>query len=248
MKYRKTATRFPIPSARVVSRVSEILLRCANKKVLHLGCADMPYTLDRGDDLLHKRLAKVTNHGMLWGLDSSEEGVRILRERGIDHVICGDVEHMDPEVKHMNFDIMLAGEIIEHLANPGLFLKSLTSIMSAKTELILTTPNATSFKRFLHAMTRREKVHEDHNFYFSYRTLKHLLEKYGLKCKEVYFYQEVAGCGFSRIFDKVVSCVTWISPVWADGVIVRAEYPLGRDESVQGEEAQKTGVRVVANL
>jgi len=218
----KIAPRFPIRNTRVVSRVPDILHLCSYKKILHLGCADMPFTLERGDGLLHNQLAKVTGPEMLWGLDISLEGVRILREKGFDHVIHGDVEQMGSEFQHMKFDIVLAGEIIEHVANPGLFLKGLASSMSEKTELILTTPNATSFKRFLHAMMREEKVHEDHNYYFSYRTLKQLLEKCGLKCTEIYFYQEVVGRGLSRTLDKAVSYVTWISPVWADGLIVRA--------------------------
>jgi 2-polyprenyl-3-methyl-5-hydroxy-6-metoxy-1,4-benzoquinol methylase len=216
------APRFPIPNVRVVPRVPEILRLCANKKVLHLGCADMPYILQRGEDLLHKRLAKITAPDMLWGLDSSEEGVRVLSKMGFDHVVHGDVERMKAESQQMDFDIILAGEIIEHVANPGIFLKSITSIMSRKTELVLTTPNAFSFKQFLHSMMRREKVHEDHNFYFSYRTLRHLLEKFDLKCKEIYYYQEVEGRGLSRTLDNVISFVTWISPVWADGLIVRA--------------------------
>lgn len=218
----KTAPRFAIRTTRVVSRVPEILRLCSYKKVLHLGCADMPYTLERGDGLLHNQLARVTAPGMLWGLDISLEGVHILRGKGFDNVIHGDVERMGPEFQHMDFDIVLAGEIIEHVANPGLFLKGLTSIMSEKTELILTTPNASSFKGFLHAMMREEKVHEDHNYYFSYRTLKQLLEKCGLRCSEIYYYQEIVGRGLSGTLDKVLSYVTWISPVWADGLIVRA--------------------------
>ncbi|MGH9877724.1 MAG: class I SAM-dependent methyltransferase [Nitrososphaerales archaeon] len=214
--------RFSIPKVRVVLRVPEILRLCANKKVLHLGCADMPYTLRRGEDLLHKRLAKVTDRDKLWGLDISEEGVRILSQMGFDHVVHGDVERMRAEFPQIDFDIILAGEIIEHVANPGLFLKSITSIMSKKTELVLTTPNAFAFKQFLHSMMRREKVHEDHNYYFSYRTLKQLLEKFDLGCKEIYYYQEVEGHGLSRTLDNAFYFMTWISPVWADGLIVRA--------------------------
>jgi 2-polyprenyl-3-methyl-5-hydroxy-6-metoxy-1,4-benzoquinol methylase len=214
--------RFSIPNVRVVLRVPEILRLCADKKVLHLGCADMPYILRRGEDLLHKRLAKVTDRDKLWGLDISEEGVRILSEMGFGHVVHGDVERMRAEFPQIDFDIILAGEIIEHVANPGLFLKSITSIMSKKTELVLTTPNAFAFKQFLHSMMWREKVHEDHNYYFSYRTLRQLLEKFDLECKEIYYYQEVEGHGLSRTLDNVIYFMTWISPVWADGLIVRA--------------------------
>lgn len=214
--------RFPIQNTHVVSRIPEILRICTNKKVLHLGCADVPYTVRRGEDLLHNRLAQVTGPDMLWGLDISEEGVRILREQGFDNIILGDVEEMGSELRPMNFDIVLAGEILEHVANPGRFLTSLGSIMTAKTELVVTTPNANSFKGFVHSMLRREKVHPDHNYYFSYRTLKQLMEKFDLECSEIYYYQEIEGQGLAKAIDRALSLATRVSPVWADGLVARA--------------------------
>jgi 2-polyprenyl-3-methyl-5-hydroxy-6-metoxy-1,4-benzoquinol methylase len=216
------ARRIPVRNTRVVLRIPEILRICENRKVLHLGCADMPYTLQREEKLLHKQLMKVTGPHKLWGLDLSEEGVRILRTMGIDHVVQGDVEKIPKELQQEKFDIILAGEIIEHVANPGLFLSSLISIMNKTTELVLTTPNAFSFKGFLHSMLQEEKVHQDHNYYFSYYVLKQLLEKFDLRCKEIYYYQEIENTGLLKVFDKVISFVTWISPTWADGLIVRA--------------------------
>ena len=172
--------------------------------------------------MLHQRLLGVTGPERLWGIDSSEEGVRLLRGMGFDHVILGDGEALPAGLKGEAFDVLLAGEIIEHLANPGRFLQSLTSIMSGGTELLLTTYNASSFKQFVHAMLREEKVHPDHNYYFSYRTLKQLLEKFHLRCVEIYYYQEVEGRGIARVLDRAVSALTRISPLWSDGVIVRA--------------------------
>jgi 2-polyprenyl-3-methyl-5-hydroxy-6-metoxy-1,4-benzoquinol methylase len=220
----KISRRFPIRNARVVARIPEILRLCTHRKVLHLGCTDAPYTLQRGENLLHKQLAKVTKPTQLWGLDVSEEGVRILRTMGFDQVIYGDVEQMGQNLRQEHFDIILAGEIIEHLANPGRFLQSVTSLMHEKTEFIITTPNAFSFKGFLHAMIREEKVHEDHNYYFSHRVLQQLLAKFDLKCREIYYYQEVEGSGLAKAFDKSIAAVTWISPVWADGIFIRAGF------------------------
>ena len=218
----KASPRFPIKNSRVVSRVPEILRVCRGKKILHLGCADMPYTLQRGESLLHFQLAGITGPDMLWGIDNSEEGVHILQQRGFHHIIYGDVEQMAPELRKERFDIILAGEIIEHLANPGLFLKCISSIMDGHTELVLTTPNATSVKGFLFSIMRQEKVHPDHNYYFSYRTLKQLMEKFDLNCREIYYYQEVEGQGLSRALDNAVAFTTRLSPLWADGLIARA--------------------------
>ena len=213
-----------IQNTRVVSRFSEILRLCEQKKVLHLGCADMPFTSERGDKLLHRQLSEVTSPDKLWGLDVSQEGVDLLRNMGFENLILGDVENLGEELRQLNFDIVLAGEIIEHVANPGLFIKGLASIMTERTHLILTTPNATSVKSFLSAFMRFEKVHPDHNFYFSYYTLKHLLEEFGLKCEDIYYYQDVEGRGIPKAIDKALSMMTRFSPALADGVIMRARF------------------------
>ena len=81
---------------------------------------------------------------------------------------------------------------------------------------------ATSFKGFLYSIMRREKVHPDHNCYFSYRTSRQLLEKFSLTVEEVYYYQEVEGHGFAKVLDKAISFATWMSPAFADGLVVRA--------------------------
>jgi len=227
----KLAPRWPIRGTKVVSRVDEVLRVCEDKKILHLGCADMPYTSQRGDELLHKKLLKVTEQENLWGLDASEEGINTLRELGYQNLICGNVEDAHTKLKQEKFDIILAGEIIEHLDNPGLFLESVRSIMTDNSEFILTTVNAPSFKGFLFSMLRLEKVHPDHNYYFSYRTLKQLLEKFDLTCDEIYYYVEIQGKGFARFLDKILSYATLISPVWGDGIIVRAKYNKLKNQS-----------------
>jgi predicted TPR repeat methyltransferase len=216
------AWRFPIRGARVVSRVDEILRLCRGKKVLHLGCTDAPYTKERGERLLHTRMLEVTDASALWGLDVSEDGCRMLQEMGFDHVLHGNVEDMSASLLAENFDVVVAGEIIEHLANVGLFLDGVREIMSPTTELVVTTPNASSIKGFVHALLRREKVHPDHNYYFSHRTATQVLEKFGLTPREVYYYQDVEGTGMTRFVDRTFKLATKWSPVWADGVIARA--------------------------
>lgn len=218
------APRFVIGPTRVVARVPELLRLSRGKRVLHLGCADVPYTDQRGDALLHKQLAGVTERDDLWGLDVSAEGVERLRRMGFDHIVCGDVEELRTYAGVPTFDLVLAGELLEHLANPGLFLQSVASIMGERTELILTTPNASSFKGFMRAAFRQEKVHPDHNYYFSYRTLAQILQKFDFTCREIYYYQETEGGGLVRLFDLVCALPTRLSPLWADGLIVRATH------------------------
>jgi SAM-dependent methyltransferase len=216
------APQFPIRDTRVVLRVPEILRLCRGKKVLHLGCTDSPYTTRRGENLLHNKLSKVTPSEKLWGLDISSDGVSILRGMGFENIICGDVEDLPAALHGEKFDVIVAGEIIEHIMNPGNFLNSLKNVMGEGSELILTTVNAFSIKGTVHSFLRREKVHPDHNYYFSYKTMEQLLVKTGYVCNEIYYYQEIEGQGLARGLDQVFWLTTKVTPVWADGIVVRA--------------------------
>jgi len=205
---------------KVVDRIAEVLALADGKKVLHLGCADYPFTEKQGDRLLHRRLLGCA--GELWGVDASVEGVARLREMGFENIVLGDVERLAPELVGDQFDVIVAGEIIEHLAAPGAFLNAVRSIMSRKTELVITTPNAFGFKVFVHSLFGREKVHPHHNYYFSYYTITQLLEKCGFVCKDIYYCQEVRGEGASLAVDRCLGLVPKVWPLLADGLFVRA--------------------------
>lgn len=223
MKTTRTTPHFPIRGARVVRRIPEILERCRGKRVLHLGCTDSPLTSLRGDQLLHVQLSRVTAEENLWGLDQDAEGLAILRTLGFRNLVEENAESDLESLRRRNFEIVLAGEILEHLDNPGNFLAQMRSILTPGAELLLTTVNATSVKGFVHSLLRREKVHPDHNYYFSYRTVQQLLEKHDLACREVYYYQEVEGSGLTKLFEQSIALLPRWSPAWSDGLIVRAE-------------------------
>ena len=204
-----------ISKSRVVNRETEILRLCEKKKILHIGCADVPYTIHRGNDLLHKKLEKITSE--LWGIDLSLDGCSILRKMGFKNIINGDIYKCSNDLKKEKFDIILAGEVIEHTNNAGAFLEGIANSMAKNTELILTTVNTASIMQFIFAVMRKEKIHPDHNYYFSYYTLKHFLAKHKLISKEIYYYNVK-----NTIIDIFFSHFKRISPVLSDGIIVRA--------------------------
>jgi 2-polyprenyl-3-methyl-5-hydroxy-6-metoxy-1,4-benzoquinol methylase len=209
-----------IPRGPVVGRMEEILRIAENKKVLHLGCVDYPFTAQRGDDLLHGKLAKATRE--LWGLDASAEGIEQLRAMGFPNLVCADAQHLPAGALPNDFDLVIAGEIIEHLASPGDFLLSVRALMSPQTEFLLTTINAFGAKTFMQSVLGREKVHSDHNYYFSYFTLKQLFEKCGLVCDEIYHYQEIRGRGVGLVVERAFAFLSRARPLLSDGLVVRA--------------------------
>jgi len=106
-----------------------ILKHCAGKRVLHLGCAAFPMTasLGRRGILLHQRLAKVCAN--LVGVDLNPEALDILRSFGFNNLRMHDVEHLETLQLDEPIDVIVAGEVLEHLNNVGLFFDGCKTLL-----------------------------------------------------------------------------------------------------------------------
>ena len=210
----------------LVQRLDVIREMCTGKRVLHLGCTGAPYTDEaiKNEMLLHFELERVAAD--LWGMDSDLAGIETLKSHGSKQIIYGDLENLDAIDLDQTFDIIVAGEIIEHLSNPGLFLTGVKRFMGAETLLILTTINAYCGMRFLWYGIRGKRgrvefVHPDHVAYYSYSTLKLLIERHGLHVENFLFYDiGREHRPHNRWFLNAVNdvCVK-LAPQWADGII-----------------------------
>lgn len=216
----------------LVERVPYLLDRCRDRRVLHLGCTNWPYgekALADGS-LLHVQLAGVTRE--LHGLDADAEGLARLAQRGIPHLHRGDLEALDATPFDVAFDVIVAGEVIEHLSNPGRFLEGVRRLMQPSTTLIITTVNAyCGFRGVLYALRSRggirEPVHPDHVAYYSYATLTGLVKRAGFTVSNVLFYDIGAE---HRPYDRayvlwINDALVWMAPHLADGVIVECRVP-----------------------
>jgi predicted TPR repeat methyltransferase len=181
-------TRLPL-----VDRVDHLLTACRGKRVLHLGCTNWPYTAASFADqsLLHLRLLGVAAE--LWGVDADADGLEALANRGVSRLIQADVEHLERAELPGPFEVIVAGEIIEHLSNPGLFLDGVARCMNAESRLLLTSINAYCGMRAVQYALRgrggrAEPVHPDHVAYYSYATIRHLLDHHGFRVDGFWFY------------------------------------------------------------
>lgn len=216
--------------ASIQQRTDYILDRCRGKRVLHVGCADVPLTRRRLQDgtLLYSVIDKVA--AIQYGIDLSSEGIQLLRQSGYTNLAVANVE--DIAVTQIfgpvEFDVILAGEILEHLSNPGLFLESIHPLMMKPSpRLVLTTVNAYCAYRFIHALlTGREKVHPDHVAYFSRSTLTGLLNRHGYVVEDFTFYP--VGREHEPFINKGRTRILWwadrfaykFNPALADGIMV----------------------------
>lgn len=178
---------------KVVQRTEFLKTAASGKSVLHLGCTNHPYTDEsvRSGSLLHFQLRDIASE--LCGFDYDRQGLEVLRSHGFDDVYLADLEKLEEVPLDRKFDVIIAGEMIEHLTNPGLFLRGVRRFMHSDSVLVVTTVNAYCGLRFLLYGLRgkgglSEPVHPDHVAYYSYSTLRLLLEKENYRVREFYFY------------------------------------------------------------
>lgn len=178
---------------RLVQRIEFIKNICRGKKVLHLGCTSYPYTNEMLELGEHLHLHLLNEADELYGFDFDQAGIDILKAKGVENLYRGDLEKLEEVELDRKFDVIIAGEMIEHLNNPGLFLNGVKRFMNDDSVLVITTINTYGGLRFVHYSLlgkggTNEPVHPDHVAYYSYSTLNLLLKRHGLDVREFLFY------------------------------------------------------------
>jgi len=87
-----------------------------------------------------------------------------------------------------SFDAIFAGDVIEHLSNPGLFLDACRRNLSKGGRIIITTPNCFNLFNIVEKIIKDEpSVNNDHVAYYNPIVLKKMLEKNGWEVLESSF-------------------------------------------------------------
>jgi 2-polyprenyl-3-methyl-5-hydroxy-6-metoxy-1,4-benzoquinol methylase len=108
------------------------------------------------------------------GIEINAEAARYCREQRGLNVIAGQLEARTFPKGH--FDLVLMGDVIEHLPNPLAVMKIVQGILKPGGLVIISTPNIASF-----AGRMLQIKPEEHLYYFSPPTMTALLAKAGLE-------------------------------------------------------------------
>ena len=149
------------------------------KTALDVGC---------GAGLLAEPLARLGAN--VTGIDASPEVIAVAREHAaaigleIDYRV-GDVQTLERE-----FDLVTAMEVIEHVADPQLFVKALVKRLARDGLLVMSTPNATSWSRLMmitlgERLGRIPRGTHDFDKFIGPERMKAQLADAGLKCLDV---------------------------------------------------------------
>jgi SAM-dependent methyltransferase len=166
----------------IIYRIDEIVNVCRGKKVLNLGFVMHENWKDRLEKgvWLHQQIADVAEK--VDGIDLlSEEVERINHALGQTNY-SGDVTNLDDVPLNEKYDVIVCGELIEHIDNPGAMLKGIKRFMRDDSQLVITTPNAFSESWVRMAWNGREGrdfLNKQHVCWYSFHTLRQLLERHG---------------------------------------------------------------------
>ncbi len=225
-----------LPKAELVARIPHLAGLVAGRSVIHVGFVDAGYQEMQAEagTWLHAHLAGTATH--LIGIDVDDAGVTHAREEGYEAYVadCRDPDQVDA----LGIDpaeVVIAGEVIEHLDDPGSFLDGLHRLVAPGGLLILTTPNASGLLNGFAALAGAEINHPDHVVLFSWRTLTNLMSRHGWEAVEAAtFVPAVKAAPGSGVGQKVLGLagrfVLWLertigrlwAPFVADGLIVTA--------------------------
>jgi SAM-dependent methyltransferase len=195
----------------MIPRAERLAEMVRGPRVLDVGCAG--HTVEpESPHWLHGQLVK--RFPDVVGIDQSEEKIKELRNRGFDHLFVANAETFSfPQ----QFDTIVAGELIEHVSNPGLFLQQARNQLAPGGRLVVSTPFPFSLLYFLYAHWKYPKTcqNSEHVCWFCISTLPELAKRCGLRVTHwdlIEDYRQEDKSGLYRAFVHLISWFGWMLP------------------------------------
>jgi 2-polyprenyl-3-methyl-5-hydroxy-6-metoxy-1,4-benzoquinol methylase len=150
------------------------------------------------------------------GLERDPDAAEAAREVCED-VLVGDVETMELPFEPGSFDVVLCGDLIEHLRDPGAALARLRPFLRASGRLVLTTPNVANWSIRLSLLagrwryTDRGILDRTHTHLFTQATLVETVEGAGYRVVELDHTAPVPAIGTPTV-ERVAHTVAGLRP------------------------------------
>jgi 2-polyprenyl-3-methyl-5-hydroxy-6-metoxy-1,4-benzoquinol methylase len=218
------------PRARLVDRVDALLELVRDRRVIDIGFADegMMVAKRAHRTWLHEILAEAARECV--GIDADADAVTRAQELGFTAHVANVEDEAELRALALEpADVVVAGELIEHLDRPGAFIDAVATLLAPGGALVLTTPNAYSLTNVLGAVAGRELVNPDHVGWYSWRTLVTLLARHGWRLDELSYYpfpRVQSGSVAPRVlfngYQAVARPLFRVRPALADGIVAVA--------------------------
>ncbi len=216
-----------IPKTKSVIRTDHVQKYVSKKNILHIGVggAIIDYDLKRkflGSDIsnwFHSRISAVANS--VTTLELEQDNIDKFKKIIPGIYIKGDIT--DPNITDQfseRYELIVFTEILEHIDCFRSALQNMRRLLQPGGQVIITTPNAYNIYSFLKMMFRYEANHKEHTAYFSYLTIKRLLEMNGFQICEFNFCYDNPKSVYKRSIKYVQNI---LFPQYSQGIFVVAE-------------------------
>ncbi len=153
------------------------------------------------------RLAPQTLHSKLTeaadtiGIDRSDDVIAEYRLLGIyENIVSGDVERLENIPVEGIFDVVVEGDIIEHLSNPGAMLTGILRFCDDHTRVIITTPHAFGLPNYLRFLFGRFRDGAEHVMTFNGENMRNLLDRHGYEIEQLDMCHQVHARRYRLLF------------------------------------------------
>ncbi|MEM4359975.1 MAG: class I SAM-dependent methyltransferase [Candidatus Bilamarchaeaceae archaeon] len=163
-----------------------ILNAIKDKDVLDIGSGgDLVYLKEHADvnELLVYKMRKIAKSLTLVEIDRHASD----KLKSLGFTVYND----NAEIIKINntFDVIVMGDVIEHVDNIGLLIKNMKSHLRKDGKIIITTPNPFSFNNFFRILTfRKPNIQFDHTSFIEPNNLVEICKRNGLKLEELHYY------------------------------------------------------------
>lgn len=120
-------------------RAEFLVDRCRGRRVLDIGCVAHDVARMQSPQWLHGRIAAVAD--VCLGVDVLDDGVAEMNRLGFRALSHDLTDGPGPIAAEGPFDVIVAGELIEHVGSIDMLFQAARDLLSASGELVITTPN-----------------------------------------------------------------------------------------------------------
>ena len=153
------------------------LLDSGIESVLDVGCGE-------GNNTAYLRSKGVKE---IWGVEMSASAAELAKQQ-MDYVYMGTIESFfESEHVENRFDLIILGDVLEHLINPWLVLKQLTGLLSKNGQILISLPNIRNMGVLVPLLIKGEWRYEmsgildnTHLRFFTYKSAVRMIHDAGL--------------------------------------------------------------------
>ena len=173
-----------------------------DRKVLHIGCYEHNNNYMNSDSWKHKQIHKVSRKCI--GVDINKKGIQFMNKLGFAAIYADATSN---KFLGSKFNVLIAGDVIEHVQNIKGFMKFLRRHLSTNGRIYISSPNPFFFSHVLSAWTSRPMVANfEHTTWISESTMLEICRRSKFTLEKIIY---PIGKSNKSIFLRLIKTLTF---------------------------------------